>query len=99
MRGFEAIPPGPLDRLGDADTRPGDHRGGLRSRQDREWRPVERKPVLRTSDAQSFAKPAGTGAEEPLLGYAAAAAHQGDARRRLQRADEHGAGRALRLAD
>src|SRR5262249_32673886 len=55
--------------------------------------------VVRCGNPQSFADPSWPAAKKSYVAQAAAAAHQRQARGRLQRPNEDGAGRTLGLAD
>jgi hypothetical protein len=65
----------------------------------RERRLIQRQLIMFDGDAKRLTELAGSRTQRALLLQAAAAAHGGYAVRRLQRADQHGAGRACRLAD
>src|SRR5215475_11414762 len=98
-RAGEAEAPRMLDRLGDADTRPGDdlrHAGACR---DFERRRIEGKTVVRAADLQGFAQAPRSRAQEPLVGDAPPPAHGGEPDQRPKRANEHGAGAFFLLAD
>ena len=60
---------------------------------------IERKPVVGAGDFQRLAEPPGSGAKQPFVGHSPPSAHGREADARLDRAQEHGAGRALGLAD
>ena len=51
-RALEPVAPGLLDRLGDADARPGDDLDSRRRAHELERRRVEREPVVRVGDAE-----------------------------------------------
>src|SRR5215207_3632434 len=90
-----------LRPLRDADARTdGDlhrHVGGPGAQLER--RAVERKAVVLLHDPERLAEPPGSRAEEPEVVNAAPSPHLGEPNGRLERADQHGAGAALRLAD
>src|SRR5262249_30609981 len=97
-RAFEAIAPGMIHRLADPDARADRKLDLLRARNELEWRPVERKAVVRAGDAERLADAPRPRAQQPLALDAAAAAHRRDAPRRLERPDKHRARRTCRLA-
>ena len=72
---------------------------GFRPRMQRDRRPVERQGVVRDGDAERFGQLARARAQRALIVQTAAPAHRRQAVGRLQRADQHGAGRAFLLAD
>src|SRR4051794_41378579 len=90
-----------LGGLGDADART--NRGLRRyvgaAGAELERRAVERQAVVHDRDAERLAELAGPRAERARILDAAPAPHRLEARRRLDRPDQHGAGAALRLAD
>ena len=99
FRAPDAIAPGQLDGLGDADPDAGRDLHILRPRMQRDRRPVQRQGVVRDGDAERFGQLARARAQRVHIDRMAAAAHRGQAMRRLQRADQHGGGRAFLLAD
>ena len=98
-RAFEAVAPGMIHRLGDADARSDGDLDVVRARKELERRLVERESVVLVGDAERLAQPSRARAQQPLVGDAAPAAHGGEAMRRRERADQHRAGDARRLAD
>src|SRR6266404_1796793 len=97
-RAFEAVAPRLFHRLGEPDARADGDVDVLRARAYLEWRRIERKGVLRAGDAERLAQASRPRAQQALVRDAAAAAHRGEALRGRERADEHRAGTALRLA-
>src|SRR5580658_10341726 len=98
-RAFQAIAPGFFDRLGDADARSDDDLHLVRARKQCERRLVEGQAVMGVGYPQRLADPAGSGAKQALVGDAAPAPHGRKPYGRLDGPDQHGAGRALWLAD
>src|ERR1700728_3557203 len=98
-RACQAVTPGLVDRLGEADGRTGNNLRGAAARQNFKRGLVEREAIMATRYPQGLAHSAGTGAEEPFVGDAAPPPHQREAGRWFERADEDGACRSLRLAD
>src|SRR6516225_8027336 len=97
-RAFEAVAPRMIHGLGQPDARADGDVDVLRARAYLEWRRIERKAVLRAGDAERLAQASRPGAQQALVRDAAAAAHRGEALRGRERADQHRAGAALRLA-
>src|SRR5215472_6960523 len=97
-RAFKAVAPGMIHGLGDPDTRADGDVDVARARENLEWRRIECKPVLRAGDGERLAQPSRPRPQQALVRDAAAAAHRRKAVRGRQRADQHRAGTALRLA-
>ena len=95
----QPITPRQLRRLGDADADAGGDLGRAFAGVKLERQAVERQPVVRAGDSHRLRQAAGSGAEQPLVIELAPPAHLGQALQRLDGADQHRAGRALRLAD
>ena len=57
-----------IGRLGDADARTDGDRDICGAGEKLERRLVERETVMRAGDAERLAQPAGTGAQQPLVG-------------------------------
>src|SRR6185369_5041616 len=92
--------PRQLARLRDADAHARVHDDRIAAaRDDAKGLAVEPHAVERTRDAERLAKPAGTGAEQALVGEAAPLAHLRDSRGRLQRADQDSRAVTARHAD
>ena len=98
LRTLQSISPRQLDRLGDADPHPHGDLRLARARMQRDWRGVQRKPVMLVGNPKRFRQLARAGAQRSLVMQSAPPPHRGDAVGRLQRADQHGAGGAFLLA-
>src|SRR5712692_8139384 len=97
-RALETVAPGMIHRLSDADARTDGDRDVLRAGKEREWRLVQCQSIVRVGDAERLAQASRTRAKESLVGDTAAAAHRGETKRGRERADQHRAGNAFRLA-
>src|SRR5215213_1889929 len=98
-RSLQPISPRQFNRFCNSDPQTGGDLGFAEPRMQGEWRRIERQRIMFDGDAERLAELAGPGTQRTLLLQAAAAAHRRQAVGRLQRADQHGAGRACRLAD
>ena len=100
LRALEPVAPRQLDRLGDADARRRRRSPAVSSRATA--RTAAGRAAARCGACvmpSACAQPPGPRAQQPLVGEPAPPPHLGKALRRLERADQHGAGRAFRLAD
>src|SRR5215213_4691145 len=98
-RSLQPISPRQFNRFCNSDPQTGGDLGFAEPRMQREWRLIQRQRIVFDGDAERLAELAGPGTQRALLLQAAAAAHRRQTVGRLQRADQHGAGRACRLAD
>src|SRR6185437_13147473 len=98
-RALEAVAPRLRHRLGDADAGAGNDLLIAAAGEDRERRRGQGEPVMGAGHAERFADPAWPGAQQPRVSQPAAAPHHRKPVDRLDGPDQHGAGRARRLAD
>src|SRR3954468_16388376 len=87
-----------VGRLGEADARPDSDLDGVRGCKYLKRTLVQGEAILRVGDAERLAQTPWTGAQEPFVGHAATPAHGGKSVCRRERADQHRAGLAFRLA-
>src|ERR1700722_10978965 len=97
-RTFEAVAPGKVHGLGQADARADRDLDLFVAMMQLERWGIERKAILRPRDAERLAQAAGARAQQAHVAHATPAAHCRDALERLDRADQHRTGAAFRLA-
>src|SRR5215204_878712 len=97
-RSREPVTPRMLRRLGDANALADGNGGLFRAAMELERRAVERAAIMGLRDPERLAEPARPRAQEPRVLDLAPLPHLFEARHRLERADQHGARAAFRLA-
>src|SRR6266851_8371112 len=99
FRIFQAVSPGQLDCLGDADPQTGDDIRFARAGMQCDWENIERPAVMLIANPERFRQLARTRAQRSLVMQSAPATHRRNAVGRLQRADQRRARGAVLLAD